>query len=77
MQQALLKQETKSQIHTWVQVVIGKDESHYHDEVKKVVQDKLIKEHTKHASELNLKVKGLSTPALVAFDSLLLSYKIP
>jgi hypothetical protein len=60
-QQTTLKQETKSHIQSWAQVVKGKTRPPL-GKVKEVVQAKLREEHTKRARELNLKIKGLPLP---------------
>jgi hypothetical protein len=61
-QQATLKQETKTHIQSWAQVVRRKDNNHHLAEVEEVVQAKLREEHTKRARELNLKIRGLPLP---------------
>lgn len=61
-QQATFKQEIETHINSWAQVVEGKDVSSPLAAIEEVVQTKIVKERTKRARELNLKVRGLPLP---------------
>jgi hypothetical protein len=58
-QQVIFKQETESHVNSWEQVVQGRKRTPTLFVVEEVVQSKLIKECTRHAREMNLKVRGL------------------
>ena len=62
-QQASFKHETELHINSWAQVVRGKDKNTPpFTAVEEVVQAKLVKERTRRARELNLKLRGLPLP---------------
>lgn len=61
-QQATFTQEIETHINSWAQVVEGKDVSPPLAAIEEVVQTKIVKERTKRARELNLKVRGLPLP---------------
>jgi len=58
-QQVIFKQEIESHVNSWEQVVRGRKRTLTLFVIEEVIQSKLIKECTRHAHEMKLKVRGL------------------